>query len=57
MEVTQLCGHSTQDSYRQLVTRYDHEDGVVWLCIKPVSRPGPCFTNELLAQMRRYLCY
>jgi len=54
MEVTQLSGHSTQDCYRQLVTRFDIEQGAVWCYMQPVSKP--CFTPELLADMRRLQC-
>jgi len=54
MEVTQLSGHTTQDSYGQLGTRFDVEHGAVWCYMQPTSRP--CFTPELLAEMRRLQC-
>lgn len=40
------------DNYQHLVTHYDHEYSVAWLCMKPVSRP--CFTPDLLAEMSRF---
>jgi len=54
MEVTQLSGHTTQDSFGQLGTRFDVEHGAVWCYMQPTSRP--CFTPELLAEMRRLQC-
>jgi DSF synthase len=54
MEVTQLSDHSTQDCYQQLTTRFDVEHGAVWCYMQPASRP--CFTPELLAEMRRLQC-
>jgi DSF synthase len=54
MNVAQLSSHLAQDSYRQLVTRFDHEHGAVWCYMQPTVRP--CFTPELLAEMRQLQC-
>jgi len=54
MEVAQLSIHTTLDSYRQLAPRFDHELGVLWFCMRPTTRP--CFTPELLGEMRRLQC-
>lgn len=59
MQAIQLSSPTQQesyqhDNYQHLVTRYDHEHRVAWLCMKPVSRP--CFTSDLLAEMSRFFC-
>ena len=54
MEVAQLNSFSVQASYRQLAPRYDHELGVLWFRMRPITRP--CFTPELLEEMSRLQC-
>jgi DSF synthase len=54
MSVAQLSSLLAHESYRQLVTRFDHEHGAVWCYMQPTVRP--CFTPELLAEMRQLQC-
>jgi DSF synthase len=54
MEVPQLSMHLATDSYRHLVVRFDDEHGAVWCYMQPTARP--CFSPELLAEMRQLQC-
>jgi len=38
--------------FQQLTTRFDPEDGVIWLDMQ--SQPRPCFTPQLLDELRKY---
>jgi DSF synthase len=38
--------------FQQLVTHFDPEDGVIWLDMQ--SQPRPCFTPQLLDELRKY---
>ncbi len=40
-------------SYAQISTRFDRDCGVFWAYMEP--RPRACFTEELLADLKRYL--
>lgn len=39
--------------YDQLVTEFDHENGVMWCLANP--SPRPCFTPQLLEDLRKFL--
>jgi DSF synthase len=39
-------------SYKQLVTRYDKNNGVMWCFFDPM--PRPCFTPTLLADLKKF---
>jgi len=43
---------SVHTFFRQLATRFDPETGTVWLDMQ--SRPRPCFTPQLLDELRKY---
>lgn len=51
MPVRYLSGHPSHEFFRQLTTRYDAEYGAIWCYMQP--RGTPCFSPELLAEMRR----
>lgn len=38
--------------FQQLTTRFDPEDGVIWLDMQ--GQPRPCFTPQLLDELRKY---
>jgi DSF synthase len=52
-----MLNHDVQNAsihalFQQLTTRFDPEHGVVWLDMQ--SQPRPCFTPQLLEELRKY---
>jgi DSF synthase len=51
MNATIAYFDSDQGIYKHMVTRFDAENGIMWYYMN--ARPRPCFTPELLADIRR----
>ncbi len=52
MSTIRFANEATFQNFRQLRVVVDTDSAVVWLYMKP--RPRPCFTPELLAEIRQY---
>ena len=49
----QIDNQSISQFYDYLVTQFDTESGVMWCYANP--SPRPCFTPELLSDLRKFL--
>lgn len=45
-------GECIQPIFRQISTRFDAQNGVMWCCMNP--RPRPCYNPDLLAELKKF---
>jgi DSF synthase len=46
------ANNPTKIQYTQLVTRFDHDEGISWVLMNP--KGVPCFNQNLLSELRQY---
>jgi DSF synthase len=52
MNDAQIVGLTTHQNYKQMITRYNREDKVLWHYMNP--SPRPCFTLDLLSDFKKF---